>query len=306
MTLKLASGSYDNTIRFWDPSTGSSNSSEMIRLSGAPNRIEITEDKSKVVVGMNNCVKVYDLNKPEQPIRSFESDFKGNVTAVGCFWKQEKYIFTACEDGFLRVFDIKSKAMAKSIKHIRPISCAVLHPNESSLLMGDEAGLFVDWDLSTEKDKGKLDTNYYGIRSITISQNGEQMVIADSNGELYPYVYEHYVKGKSIKAHEDYILKVQLSPNSKLLATCAADKKIKLYKVVTEGPNIQLVDHKVLKGHLRWVWDCQFSCDSAYLISCSTDQTIKLWDVEKGELVQTLKGHEKGVVCLALNDIAEP
>lgn len=25
MTLKLASGSYDNTIRFWDPSTCSSN-----------------------------------------------------------------------------------------------------------------------------------------------------------------------------------------------------------------------------------------------------------------------------------------
>lgn len=49
--------------------------------------------------------------------------------------------------------------------------------------------MFVDWDLATSKDKGKLDTNFFGIRSITISQNGEQMVIADSNGELYPYFY---------------------------------------------------------------------------------------------------------------------
>ncbi len=65
-----------------------------------------------------------------------------------------------------------------------------------------------------------------------------------------------------------------------------------------------MAEFKTLKGHLKWVWDCQFSCDSAYLITCSTDMTIKLWDVEKGELVQTLKGHEKGVVCLALNDIA--
>jgi hypothetical protein len=39
MTLKLASGSYDNTIRFWDPSTGTNNSSETIKLSGIPNRI---------------------------------------------------------------------------------------------------------------------------------------------------------------------------------------------------------------------------------------------------------------------------
>jgi WD40 repeat protein len=129
MTLKLASGSYDNTIRFWDPSTSSSNPKETIKLSSTPNRIEITEDKTKIVVGMNNCVKVYDLSKPEQPTRSFDNDFKGNVTAVGCFWKQEKYIYTACEDGYLRVFDIRSKNMAKSIKHNKPISCAALHPN---------------------------------------------------------------------------------------------------------------------------------------------------------------------------------
>lgn len=64
MTLKLASGSYDNTIRFWDPSTSSSNPKETIKLPSTPNRIEITEDKSKIVVGMNNCVKLFDLNKP--------------------------------------------------------------------------------------------------------------------------------------------------------------------------------------------------------------------------------------------------
>lgn len=178
--------------------------------------------------------------------------------------------------------------MVKSIKHNKPINCAVLHPNQASILTGDEAGLFVDWDLSTQKDKGKLDTNFFGIRSITISQNGQHMIIADSNGDLYPYMYQHYARGKVVnKAHDDYILKVQLSPNNKLLATCAADKKIKLYKVVIDkGSNdnlaLQLVQHKTLKGHLRWVWDCQFSCDSAYLISCSTDQTIKLWQVEKG------------------------
>ncbi len=64
MALKLASGSYDNTIRFWDPSNSSSNPSETIKLTSAPNRIEITEDKSKIVIGMNNCAKIYDLKRP--------------------------------------------------------------------------------------------------------------------------------------------------------------------------------------------------------------------------------------------------
>jgi G protein beta subunit-like protein len=39
------------------------------------------------------------------------------------------------------------------------------------------------------------------------------------------------------------------------------------------------------------------------LISCSTDKRLKLWGVKKGELIKTIIGHEKGVICLALNDL---
>ena len=43
MTLRLASGSYDGTIRFWDPGTGTSISNETINLSNTiPNKIEIS------------------------------------------------------------------------------------------------------------------------------------------------------------------------------------------------------------------------------------------------------------------------
>ena len=115
---------------------------------------------------------------------------------------------------------------------------------------------------------------------------------------------QNLIKCKSIQAHDDYILKIELSSNTKYLATCSADRKIKLFKVI-EGEKLEFSEDKVLKGHFKWVWDCHFSCDSAYLISCSTDSTVKLWDVEKGELVQTLKGHEKGAICLALNDVTD-
>ena len=64
MTLKLASGSYDNTIRFFFFLTGNCNPNETIKLTSAPNCIEITEGKDKIIVGMNNSVKIIDINKP--------------------------------------------------------------------------------------------------------------------------------------------------------------------------------------------------------------------------------------------------
>lgn len=253
---------------------------------------------------MNNCAKVYDLKRPDQQLRSYEGDFKGNVTAVGCFWKQENLIYTGCEDGYLRLFDLRTRTAVKSFKHDKPINCTALHPNEGSIVTGDDVGMVKWWDLSNGKEMMKIEVDN-SVRSITMSSTLQRMAIADNEGLLSCYG-EHMSKTnqKLIRAHQDYILKVQLSPNNKYLATCSADKKIRLFKTSMENGKFQVSQFKTLKGHLKWVWDCQFSCDSAYLITCSTDMTIKLWDVEKGELVQTLKGHEKGVLCLALNDIA--
>ncbi len=42
MSLKLASGSYDGTVKFWDPSNGANNPNEEIKLNKynlIPNRI---------------------------------------------------------------------------------------------------------------------------------------------------------------------------------------------------------------------------------------------------------------------------
>lgn len=62
---------------------------------------------------MNNSVKIFDISKPANPIRSFEVGLKGNVNAVGCFSKEDKIIYTACEDGGLRIYDLKSKGIVK-------------------------------------------------------------------------------------------------------------------------------------------------------------------------------------------------
>lgn len=135
---------------------------------------------------MNNCAKVYDLKRPDQHLRSYDSDFKGNVTSVGCFWKQENVIYTGCEDGYLRLFDIRARNCFRSFKHDKPINCSALHPTEGSIVTGDEVGIVKWWDLANGKEMMKIEVDY-SIRSITISETLERMAIGDNEGLINCY-----------------------------------------------------------------------------------------------------------------------
>lgn len=123
---------------------------------------------------MNNCVKIYDIEKPDRPetlYRTFDL-FKGNVISVG-FIKQDKTIYAACEDGSIKIFDIKNKSVMKEMKQNIPLTCAIAHPNECDIISGDESGELKIWSIDMEKEKVKvINEQERSIRSITVSQNG--------------------------------------------------------------------------------------------------------------------------------------
>jgi G protein beta subunit-like protein len=100
------------------------------------------------------------------------------------------------------------------------------------------------------------------------------------------------------QAHNKYLLRCLLAPNGKLLATCSADKTVKIWNM---EPQTATLD-KTLVGHQRWVWDMAFSADSAYLVSASSDHYARLWELASGATVKQYAGHHKAVSCVALND----
>lgn len=56
-----------------------------------------------------------------------------------------------------------------------------------------------------------MSDNEVGIRSISVSQNGENIAFADNRGYVQPFYMEkgeHLSKCKPFQAHDDYILKV--------------------------------------------------------------------------------------------------
>jgi WD40 repeat protein len=94
--------------------------------------------------------------------------------------------------------------------------------------------------------------------------------------------------------HSDTVLGVAFSPDSTKLATCGADKFVKVWEV----PSGKFL--KSFEGHTHHVLDVGWKSDGKLLASGGADNAIKVWDYEKGEQARTIpNAHQKQITRLA-------
>lgn len=155
-------------------------------------------------------------------IRKFD-DFSHNATAVG-FNNESNWIYTGSEDGSVRIYDIRSKSQSPEKTFMDEkktgVNTVVLEPENNVLIAGDQCGYIKIFDLTAGKLRAKLgQQSDIGITSLSISEDSSHLVAANSaglcnfwnltNGDVAPAAQ------KPFSAHEDYILKVKHSPDSK-------------------------------------------------------------------------------------------
>lgn len=139
-TLILATAGYDHCIKFWDVNTGMT-MNQINYPDSHINKLAITVDRKYIAVAAHQLVKVYEIsmspNVPPLSEVSFEGH-SGNITALG-FQKDNKWFFTASEDGTLKVFDFKTTGYMRNFDNNGvSVNCACLHPNQGEIFFGDQ------------------------------------------------------------------------------------------------------------------------------------------------------------------------
>lgn len=104
----------------------------------------------------------------------------------------------------------------------------------------------------------------------------------------------------ALSGHAEAVLCVSFSPCGKHLATGSGDTTVRFWALATESAA------GVCKGHRGWVHVVAWSPDGQLLASGSMDGDVRLWAptagrgaAAGGESVALLKGHTKGVTCVA-------
>jgi len=91
-----------------------------------------------------------------------------------------------------------------------------------------------------------------------------------------------------VTGHEGEVLCLDFSPDGRNFASGSVDRNIFIYRVYGECQN-----WCVLKGHQNAVLELHWSKDGSTLYSCSADKSCAVWDVEEGQRIKKLSGHQQ-------------
>lgn len=83
-------------------------------------------------------------------------------------------------------------------------------------------------------------------------------------------------KALMLQGHEEGVLAVAFSPDSRQLLSGSSDRTIRLWDL-SRGEQLAC-----LEGHLEKIWSVTFSPDGQQAISASKDKSVRVWDLARG------------------------
>jgi WD40 repeat protein len=180
--------------------------------------------------------------------------------------------------------------------HLSLVESLAFSPDGKYLASGSFQEVII-WDAQTGIIRHRLTGFAERVVALAFSAKGNLLACgggaASEDGELKVF---DAAAGKLIvevkNAHSDTVYGVCFSPDGKMLASCGADKFVKVFEI----PSGKFV--KSFEGHTHHVLDVGWRNDGKFLASAGADNVIKVWDFEKGEQVRTMTGHSKQITRL--------
>ena len=158
------------------------------------------------------------------------------------------------------------------------------------------------WDLE-KAECGHTIGGKNDLTSMTISPNGEFVIIGERTGVIY---IMNAKSGRPVHSlerdrdrHRAAVSALVVSSDGNWLASGGADKTIRLWRMETGE---QMV---ILKGHTDTITSLLIIGHGQFIISGSADETIRIWNAREQQCIKTLEGHTACITDLAMSADAE-
>jgi WD40 repeat protein/serine/threonine protein kinase len=267
--LRLASGSWDRTVKIWDAKTGI-----LQRTLVHPDRVEsvafgrgdwLASATASGKVQVWNTATGFSLLSIGNPSGSGDRGGTGFRASLG----EKGETFLKGEATPPRTWDTARKV----------------------------------WDATCSTEVLTLRGETHQVASVALSADGKRLAFTSGDTIRFLEVTPDKIQGRSpaelaervitLRGHSDLVRSIAFSPDGTRLGSASYDKSVKVWDIPTGKELFTLV------GHTEPVNSVAFSPDGKQLASAAWDRAVKIWDATAGREVRTIAAHEKLVRSVA-------
>ena len=277
----LASGSWDNTIRLWDMD------SEQLKaiLTGHMkpiNSVSFSPDGATLASGSwDNTIRLWDADSGQ--LKAVLEGHKEGIRSMS-FAPDGATLASGSYDDTIRLWDVASgqlKAVLEGHKEgIRSMSFA---PDGATLASGSYDDTIRLWDVDSGQTQNILELTGL-VHSVSYTPDGASLIVVRGYGKVQLWDADSGQMQGTLPGHTVGVYSVAFSPDGATLASSHISGEVWLWDVA--GSQL-----KAFEGNMgmSWVRSVVFSPDGATL--AGIDHTVRLWDVDSGQMRNTLRSY---------------
>ncbi|KZT37864.1 hypothetical protein SISSUDRAFT_1129241 [Sistotremastrum suecicum HHB10207 ss-3] len=272
---RLASASWDNTVRIWDVATGQQeqllegHSQQVLSVAYSPNGRYIISGS------YDNTLKIWDAATGQQ---EHQLDGHSNWVESVAYSPDSKHIASGSVDNTVRIWNAATGQQEQQLQgHLSAVLSVTYSADGRFIASGSEDRTVRTWDAATGQEKQLMKGHSQSVLSVAYAPDGRHIASGSDDKTVRVWNAATGKQEKLIEGHLRPVECVTFSPDGQYLASGSWDNLVKIWNAATGQ------QEWMLEGHSRSVLSVTYSADGRYIASGSFDKTVRIWDAAPPE-----------------------